>query len=134
MASRGRPTDYNQDIVEAAWKYLNDYSEVHGHAIPSIVGMCKVLKRGKSTIYDWANDENKDFSDILAACNELQELALLNGGLDGTLNSNIVKLTLGKHGYHDKQDTNLGGQKDNPVKVDATLDPGEAYLKMIGKA
>jgi len=103
--ARGRPTDYTQDIANKAWEYVDNY-ENHGHAIPSVVGLCKVLKRGKSTIYDWAQDEEKEFSDILAAINENQELVTFNKSLTGDYNPTIAKLLLGKHGYHDKQDVN----------------------------
>lgn len=102
----GRPTKYNEEIVQAAEDYLINYKE-EGHAIPSIIGMAMVLKLSKSTLYDWADQEGNKFSGILEKCNDYQHHALINGGLKSDLNSNIVKLALGKHGYSDKveQDT-----------------------------
>lgn len=129
----GRPTNYNDALVDKAQDYLVNYSN-HGHVIPSIAGLAQVLDITRETIYDWEGQEDKlMFSDIVAKLRTIQECALLNGGLSGTMNSTISKLILGKHGYHDKQDTNLGGQKDNPVKMDATISPDDAYLRMIGK-
>lgn len=40
---------------------------------------------------------------ILERIGATQEVVLLNGGLTGEMNSNIVKLVLGKHGYNEKQ-------------------------------
>lgn len=113
----GRPTEYTQEIVDLAKDYLETYSSKYGHAIPSVVGLCKVVNRARSTLYEWAKDKDNEFSDILACINELQELVSLNGGIKGELNPQIVKLVLGKHGYHDKQDTNVGSQPDNPLVV-----------------
>jgi hypothetical protein len=104
----GRPTTFNEEIAIKAREYLSDDKEVnylsHGHAIPSIVGMCRVIKRPKSTVYGWAEDKEHEFSDILAESNEFQELTTINGTLKGDLNAQIGKLVLGKHGYHDKQE------------------------------
>jgi len=102
----GRPTKYNEEIVQAAEDYLINYKE-EGHAIPSVIGMGMVLNLSKSTLYDWADQEDNKFSAILAKCMDYQHHALINGGLKSDLNSNIVKLALGKHGYSDKleQDT-----------------------------
>jgi hypothetical protein len=103
----GRPTKYSREMVDKARAYITNYKEVHGHMIPSIVGMAVVLNVGKSTLYDWANDDEKEFSDILDECMSHQEVKLFNGGLSSEFNSSIVKLALGKHGYSDKveQDT-----------------------------
>jgi hypothetical protein len=99
----GRPTKYNDDIVAAAWDYISTYKQ-HGDCIPSHAGMACVLKLNKSTLYDWADDPEKEFSNILAACNQSQERVLLNGGLSNEFNSAITKLALGKQGYSEKQE------------------------------
>lgn len=112
-----RPTKKTPELIEAAREYLEDY-ETHGHVIPSIVGMAKVLGVARSTLYDWAGDENDDeFSDILEQCNEYQEFQLLNKGLNDTFNASITKLCLGKHGYHDKQELGLGEIDDLNISV-----------------
>lgn len=109
----GRPTDYNDEIVAKAWEYLCSDSSInyesHGHAIPSVVGLCRILNRARTTLYHWEKLDDNEFKHILPACKELQEFVLINGTLKNDLNSNIGKLVLGKHGYHDKQDTNVTG-------------------------
>jgi len=99
----GRPTKYNDEIVAAAWDYISNY-KVYDDCIPSHAGMACVLKLNKSTLYDWADDPEKEFSNILAACNQAQERILLNGGLSNEFNSAITKLALGKQGYSEKQE------------------------------
>ena len=68
----GRPTDYNQEIVDKAWAYVDGFAD-HGHAVPSVVGLCKVLNRSRSTVYNWAEDKDTEFMDILAAIKEKQD-------------------------------------------------------------
>ena len=105
----GRPTKYTPEIVQQALDYLEQYNTEHGHAIPSAIGMSIVLKLDESTLYDWAKQEGNEFSKILPRCKKQQEFTLINGGLKSDLNSNIVKLVLGKHGYSDKQHTEHSG-------------------------
>lgn len=100
----GRPTKYNEEIVAAAWEYIDNFKD-HGDVIPSHAGMACVLDLTKQTLYDWAKDEDKEFSYILAKCNQKQEMTLLNGGLNGEFNAAITKLALGKQGYSDKTET-----------------------------
>jgi hypothetical protein len=112
----GRPVEFNQGIVDQAREYIEDYAS-HGHAIPSVVGLCSVLNRARSTLYKWAEDESTGFSDILEAINEKQQLVLLSKGLTDEFNASITKLVLGKHGYHDKQDTELTGKGGDPLSI-----------------
>ena len=103
----GRPSKCTPELIEKAKAYLENYKTEHNHQIPSVIGMAIVLKVGKSTLYDWAEKEENEFSEILPLCKDHQHFRLLDGGLSGDLNSNIVKLALGKHGYSDKQTTEL---------------------------
>lgn len=107
----GRPTAYTPELVATARDYLTTYKTKHKHEFPSVVGMCKILNRSTTTLYRWADENSnvyhEEFSDILRACKETQQLVLLNNGVNGTFNSQITKLVLGKHGYHDKQDTHV---------------------------
>lgn len=97
----GRPTKWSKELEQEAWEYADGGWKEAGDAIPSVVGLCKVLNRARSTLYAWADDDEKAFSDILAAINENQELTTLNGSLKGDLNAAISKLVLGKHGYQE---------------------------------
>lgn len=108
----GRPTKYNQAIVDKAWHYLDHYSE-YGNIIPSIVGLAQVLGLNRETLRLWSKDENKEaFFGILERIMCEQECELINKGLDGTFNSTITKLLLGKHGYHDRPQ-----QADHQIQV-----------------
>jgi|TARA_R110000751_G_scaffold79333_1_gene159951 hypothetical protein len=112
----GRPTDWSEAVEDDAWAYVDNYED-HGHAFPSIVGLCKVLNRGKSTIYKWAGDDDKQFRDILDAIKENQELVTFNKAMTNDFNATIAKLLLGKHGYHDKQDSTLSGPNGKPMEM-----------------
>ena len=105
-----RPTKYSQRMFDEAQDYIDNYSR-HGHAIPSAVGLCKVLGVSRSTIYKWG-DEYEAFSDVLDALHERQELVVVNKSITGDYNSTISKLILTKHGYSDgtDSDVNFNGQ------------------------
>ena len=101
-----RPTKYSKEIVEKARAYIIDY-EMYGDMIPSIEGMAEHLGLHRDTLYDWARQDSKEFSDILGRCMQVQQKTLVNKGLNNTFNSAITKLVLGKHGFHDKMDQDL---------------------------
>jgi len=114
---KGRPTKYNQNILDKANKYLDNYDE-YGHIIPSVVGLADVLKVTAKTLYNWSErEENKEFLHILERLNQRQHIKLINGGLSGDLNAQITKLVLGKHGYHEKQERELTGPQGGPIQV-----------------
>ena len=107
-----RPTKYNQEIVKKAQHYLDNYGE-YGHKIPSSSGLALVLGLSRETLRTWPKDEDKkEFSVILDRINQKQECVLLDNGLDGTFNSAITKLVLGKHGYNDRPQ-----QTDTQIQV-----------------
>ena len=102
----GRPTLYNDAILAKAKYYLDNYKS-HGHVVPQIAGLARVLGVRRETLYAWAKEENKEeFSNILEEIMSEQEISLINGGLGGDFNSNITKMMLTKHGYSDKQEVN----------------------------
>lgn len=109
----GRPTKYNEEALNTAEDYIVNFSD-YGDAIPSVVGLAVALETHRDTIYAWAKEEGKEaFSDIVKRLSTNQERRLLNGGLDNSFNPTIAKLLLGKHGYSDKQETDItsGGEK-----------------------
>jgi len=110
-----RPTDWSEKVENDAWDYVDNYAN-YDHPFPSIVGLCKVLNRGKTTIYSWADDDSKGFRDILDAIKENQELVTFNKAMTNDFNATIAKLLLGKHGYHDKQDNTLSGPNGKAVE------------------
>lgn len=115
-----RPTEYSKELEIKAREYIESF-ESNSDSIPSVVGLCKVINRARSTVYKWADEDDKKFSDILSELKEAQELALLNKGLSGEFNSTITKLILTKHGYSDKQETELSGVNGKPIEVDQNI-------------
>lgn len=106
----GRPTKYNEEILEKAKEYLLNYEEI-GDMIPSVAGLSLHLDICRDTIYDWDGQEDKkEFSYILKQINAKQHQVLVNKGLTNDFNSAITKLVLGKHGYHDKQQQEVTGR------------------------
>jgi hypothetical protein len=111
-----RPTTYNDELVKKAHDYLEEFSlprserenTTSEEEIPTIVGLCRYIERGKTTVYNWIaddEDEEKDkFRDICSAIAELQEVKLVTGGLVGGWNPQVTKMILTKHGYSDKQE------------------------------
>lgn len=117
----GRPSKYNDEIVKEAYEYIEIY-ETLGDAIPSHAGMCHYINIGKSTLYDWAQDEEKVFSDILEKCNIAQERVLLSKGLTGDFNAAITKLALGKQGYKESTATEVSGPDGGPIQTDSVIE------------
>lgn len=119
----GRPTIYNNDILVRALTYLQNY-EKEGDLFPSIAGLAVCLKISRSTVNKWATEEDKkEFSDILEDMLSMQERIIVNKSMKGDFNSNIAKLVLGKHGYHDKQEhlgKDGGALAINLIKYDSS--------------
>lgn len=111
MAKTGRPTDYSEEVAKLALEYVSDDESSnylsHNHGVPSVVGLCRVINRARSTVYKWAEEDDKEFSDILDILMDFQHLTLVSGGLKNTLNPTITKLMLTKHGYSDRQDVEV---------------------------
>ena len=115
----GRPKTLTSEVKKKARDYINDF-ESYGHAVPSVVGLCRVINRSRQTLYNWSNDDS-EFLDILREINENQELVTLNKSLTGEYNASIAKLLLGKHGYSDKQ-TLRADVRDVSAMSDAELE------------
>ncbi len=124
-----RPTKYNKKIITDSLNYLKNYKKEHNDEIPSVVGLSAVLEITRETIYKWAKEEGKEaFSDILQKINATQQQVLINKGLSGDFNSNITKLVLGKHGFHDKQDKDITSQGDK-IGFNITFQDGVSQEK-----
>lgn len=111
----GRPTKYCKEIVEKASEYLKTFEEL-GDKIPSVEGLSLFIEITRSTIYEWAQQEDKeDFSDILEKINATQKQVLINKGLSGDFNSAIAKLVLGVHGLSEKHFQEVAGVEGRPL-------------------
>lgn len=118
----GRPTHYGDEIVRRAKEYLATYED-EGDVVPSVAGLAVYLGRSRTLLHDWAADSDKsEFKDILEQIGAKQERVTLNKALVGDFNSNIAKLLLGKHGYHDKVDNQLTGANGGAIQVSNLTD------------
>ena len=119
----GRPTKYTELLLQKSRHYLKLYEEL-GECMPSHAGLADYLGITRSTLYDWSNQKSKrEFSDILALIKNRQEISLINNGLLGDFNANIVKLMLVKHGYHDKQENTLSNPDGSAIANDWHIHP-----------
>ena len=120
----GRPTIYSEEVLEKTQKYLeetnDEYLAIKGKGgrvvnhklvvhLPSIEGLARYLQVHRDTIYSWKGQYPK-FSYILGQILTEQAKRLLENGLSGNYNSNIVKLALGKHGYKEQQEVEHSGE------------------------
>lgn len=114
----GRPSDYTPELLEKAKGYLATCVDTPNGLhldvnLPSVAGLAVYLGVARTTIYDWASqDDKREFSNILQKILAEQEKRLINKGLSGDYNSNIAKLALGKHGYSDRQELTGKDGKD----------------------
>lgn len=116
MSTLGRPTEYNEEILNKAKEYLESCTDTDkGVKLPSIEGLARYLQIARSTLYLWEK-EHQDFSDILEDIKTEQAERLINNGLSGNYNSTITKLILTKHGYSDKTESDVtSGGKPIPI-------------------
>lgn len=106
-----RPTDYTEELLEKARMYLLELPS--DEVVHSIEGLADYIGVTRPTIYDWESQEGKEeFSYIVEQIRHKQAKTLVNGSLKGILNASISKLMLTKHGYHDKQETDITTQGD----------------------
>ena len=115
--SRGQPTKYNEEVQEASDAYVEEYSTVHGHQIPSGRRLARILKVHPDTLYEWAKN-HVEFSDTLERLNCEQEIQLMDKGLTGHYNATIAKLALHNHGYSDKSAQELSGPGGGAIETD----------------
>lgn len=103
----GRPTKLTPELVEKAREYLATNDRLGEQALlPTVERLSIILDVHRDTLYEWAKHDAQ-FSDILRNLMASQADKLLQYGLAGRYNSTIAKLILTKHGYVEKQETDL---------------------------
>ncbi len=113
------PTKCTPKLIKKAQHYLDNF-EAYGDAIPSLVGLARVVGVRRETLHVWKNENKKGISNILYEILEQQKRTLLNKGLTGEFNSNIAKLILHQHGLHDKADIaqETLGELNHNIKIE----------------
>lgn len=118
LMAGGRPTLYCEDTLVKAREYVSSGYLENEEVIPTIAGLAYLLSIARDTVYDWAaQEEKKEFSDIVRDLMSKQEVRLINSGLKGEFNASIAKLALTKHDYSDKQDSTLANADGTPLSV-----------------
>lgn len=113
----GQPTKYNEEAQTKAEAYYKNHEELAGDVVPSACGLACYLEVAEKTIYNWG-DAHKQFLHTLANIKSKQKMLLLNKGLTGDFNSNIAKLMLGNHGYHEKKDVEHATKDNEPLRFE----------------
>ena len=129
----GRPTDYNEQILQKAEEYLSncideieEYHKTRGDKsdtyerivrvkLPTIEGLAAYLGITKPTIYDWEKI-HVEFSYFMDKLRNIQADRLINNGMNGDYHPIIAKVLLTKHGYREGIDQTTN-DKDLPQPI-----------------
>lgn len=109
----GRPTKLTPELKDKARDYLQNYKD-YGDVIPSIEGLAVEIGVARSKVYKY-RDKDEEFGDIVESILAKQARVLASKGLTSEFNSSITKLLLTKHGYSDKQETDITS-KGNEIR------------------
>lgn len=102
----GRPTKLTAAVLKAANEYVDNSESFVNSLLPTIERLALTIGVSRETLYQWEQEDQR-FSDILEKLRGIQADKLLQNGLTGRWNSTITKLVLSKHGYVEKQATDL---------------------------
>jgi hypothetical protein len=111
-----RPTKLTDEIRKQAQEYADGgWQFIDGHNIPSVVGLARVLRVSKKTLYNWGNSDD-EFLHTLDEISAEQEFTALNRALIGDYVAPIAKLVLANHDYSDKTQTDHVSS-DGSIKI-----------------
>lgn len=117
----GRPTKYNDEILEKANHYIANHQK-YGDPVPTVEGLACELDVSRSTVYLWG-EAHAGFSDILKRLMTHQGRKLLAGGLTGEFNAPFAKMMATKHGYSDRIEQDISSS-------DGTMRP--TVIEVVG--
>lgn len=128
-ASLGRPTLYSDELLEKTREYVYAGPD----ELPSVEGLALYIGINRKTIYAWEKEEGKEeFCNIIDDLRSKQAKMLIENGLRGEYNATITKLMLSKHGYSEKQEHQITGADDGPVKHDIAITATELTEALQG--
>jgi hypothetical protein len=121
----GRPTKYDETILELAEAYAHDHNKFFpDDVIPTLEALSLVLGISRETVNVWSKDEGKaEFSDIVNRIMAKQARKLINGALRGDLKERTSGMMLGKHGY-------TVNQQVDHTSSDGTMKP--TVIELVG--
>ncbi|MBT7082057.1 MAG: hypothetical protein HN929_11455 [Chloroflexi bacterium] len=124
----GRPTKYNETVLEIAWDYINGGFEARS-VIPTVEEFALLVGVSKKTLYEWEKEEDKkEFCYAMDSLRNLQASLTINKGLTGEwLNNIIIGRLLTTHGYKEKIET------DNKNKNETTVGASQELLDRISQ-
>ena len=106
----GRPSKYNKKTLKLAENYYKTCEK--NDKIPFIQELARVLDVSDDTINEWSKAKI-DFSATIEKIKNLQQLLLLQGGLEGKLNSKIaIFLLKANHGFMEEEKRLYGSVDD----------------------
>jgi hypothetical protein len=126
----GRPTSYNNSVLERAENYINGGYVAVGDVVPSRAGLAVELGVSRETLTNWGR-VFPEFLGTLERLLAIQERVTLSKGLSGDFNSNIAKMLLGNHGYSDRQ--TIAGDKDAPLQINSTINVGALSAQALAE-
>ena len=124
----GRPTKYNETVLEIAWDYINGGFEARS-VIPTVEEFALLVGVSKKTLYEWEKEEDKkEFCYAMDTLRNLQASLTINKGLTGEwLNNIIIGRLLTTHGYKEKIET------DNKNKIEAEAGASQELLDRVAQ-
>jgi len=111
-----RPSELTDRVKKQSMQYLEGGYLTADEVVPTIAGLSCWLDVARKTIYNWAEND-QEFLYITEKIMGSQEKSLLNSALSGKFNAAITKLMLTKHGYSDKQETEITGANGGPAVI-----------------
>ena len=92
--------------------------------LPTLEGLALELEIHRDTIYEWCK-EHPEFSDIIERLKKKQADMLINYGLSGDYNPTISKVLLTKHGYIEKQETDVTSKGEKVTAINYIIPNGD---------
>jgi hypothetical protein len=123
----GRPTDYNDEVLDKVDEYLQKIATKENGMLPTVEGFALYIRVERKTLYNWANakievskdkleDAHPEFKKAMDRIMAVQLVRLINDGIymGKAVNPVIIKMMLvNNHGMKDEISNKLSGEITN---------------------
>lgn len=132
---QGPPSKLTPEVRKLIANYLNEYDKEHKQPFPSIVGLAKVCRVARETVYEWArNPEHAELglSDTLKVIHTFQQADIQHKAFLGEGHAAIARLILkSEHGFQETHRLEHTGEGGKPIQtaamtINADMAPDEA--------